>query len=115
MTVDDTPSSSPWPSDGAHERLYRETIEPPLRHRRDEIDWLYHQYRIFSFTFELYPKEQGHLTANVYPPYSVVARRRPQSRALLYLIDAAACPYASIGKGAQYCVVGLAAALGLLP
>jgi len=70
----------------------------------DEIDWLYHQYRIFSFTFELYPTEQGHLTADVYPPYSVVAAQTARNRgALLYLIDAAACPYASIGKGAQYC------------
>ena len=70
----------------------------------DEIDWLYHQYRIFSFTFELYPTEQGNLTSDVYPPYSVVAAQTARNRgALLYLIDAAACPYASIGKGAQYC------------
>jgi putative cell wall-binding protein len=70
----------------------------------DEIDWLYHQYRIFSFTFELYPKELGSLTADDYPPYSVVATQTARNRgALLYLIDMAACPYQVIGKAAQYC------------
>ncbi len=70
----------------------------------DEIDWLYHQYGIFSFTFELYPKELGSLTADVYPPYSVVATQTARNRgALLYLIYAAGCPYAVIGKAAQYC------------
>ena len=70
----------------------------------DEIDWLYKTYRIFSFTFELYPTEQGNLTSDVYPPYSVVAKQTARNRgALLYLIDMAACPYASIGKTAQYC------------
>ena len=70
----------------------------------DEIDYLYHSYRIFSFTIELYPKELGNLTSDVYPPYSVVAKQTARNRgALLYLIDAAACPYAAIGKAAQYC------------
>ena len=41
----------------------------------DEIDWLYHQYKIFSLTFELYPVDQSTLTADVYPPYSIVAKR----------------------------------------
>jgi putative cell wall-binding protein len=73
----------------------------------DEIDWLYHQYRIFSFTFELYPVDQPTLTAMVYPPYSIVAAQTARNRgALLYLIDAAACPWAVIGKAAQYCPTG---------
>jgi carboxypeptidase T len=70
----------------------------------DEIDWLYHTYGIFSFTFELYPTEQQTLTADVYPPYSVVPAQTARNRsALLYLIDMAACPYQVIGKAAQYC------------
>ena len=70
----------------------------------DEIDWLYHQYRIFSFTFELYPTEKGNLTADDYAPYSVVPTQTARNRGtLLYLIDMAACPYAVIGKAAQYC------------
>jgi hypothetical protein len=70
----------------------------------DEIDWLYHTYRIFSFTFELYPLDQPHLTAMVYPPYSVVPAQTARNRAaLLYLIDQAGCPWATIGKAAQYC------------
>ena len=73
----------------------------------DEIDWLYHQYRIFSFTFELYPVDQPTLTAMVYPPYSIVAAQTARNRgALLYLIDAAGCPWAVIGKAAQYCPTG---------
>jgi putative cell wall-binding protein len=84
----------------------------------DEIDWLYYQYRIFSFTWELYPTEQASLTADVYPPFSVVATQTARNRgALLYLIEAAACPYAAINKAAQYCSGGsdLPAPSGLLP
>jgi putative cell wall-binding protein len=70
----------------------------------DEIDWLYHTYRIFSFTWELYPTDKPSLTAMVYPPYSIVAAQTSRNRApLLYLIDAAGCPWATIGKAAQYC------------
>ena len=72
----------------------------------DEIDWLYHTYGIFSFTVELYPTDQRTVAADVYPPYSVVATQTARNRgALLYLIDAAACPYAVINKAAQYCSV----------
>jgi hypothetical protein len=84
----------------------------------DEIDWLYHQYRIFSFTWELYPTDQTTLAADVYPPYSIVATQTARNRgALLYLIDAAACPYAVIGKAAQYCggAPTMAPPSGLLP
>jgi carboxypeptidase T len=70
----------------------------------DEIDYLYHSYRIFSFTMELYPVEMGNLTSDVYPPYTVVAKQTARNRgALLYLIDMAGCPYAAIGKAAKYC------------
>ena len=70
----------------------------------DQIDWLYSQYRIFSFTFELYPVEQTSSRANYYPNYSVVPAQTARNRsALLYLIDMAGCPYHAIGKGAEYC------------
>jgi carboxypeptidase T len=71
----------------------------------DEIDWMYGTYRIFSFTFELYPTEaQAGTTGIVYPPARVIAKQTSRNRsALLYLIDMAACPYAAIGMEAQYC------------
>jgi putative cell wall-binding protein len=70
----------------------------------DEIDWMYHEYHIFSFTFELYPVDQATLAADVYPPYSIVATQTARNKgALLYLIQAAGCPYVIIGKAAQYC------------
>ncbi len=69
----------------------------------DEIDWLYATYRIFSFTFELYPDEKAG-KGIIYVPDTVIAKQTARNRgALLYLIDAAACPYAAIGKAAQYC------------
>ena len=37
-------------------------------------------------------------------PYSVVPAQTSRNRGmLLYLINEAACPYAAIGKAAQYC------------
>ena len=33
----------------------------------DQIDWMYHEYRIFSFTAELYPKDPGGAAASVCP------------------------------------------------
>ena len=75
----------------------------------DEIDWLYAQYRIFSFTIELYPVEQISSRANYYPPYSVVPAQTARNRsALLYLIDMAGCPYQAIGKATSYCGDGSA-------
>jgi putative cell wall-binding protein len=70
----------------------------------DEIDWMYGAYRIFSFTIELYPKEKKIGEGLVYPSDSDIAKQTARNRgALLYLIDAAACPYAAIAKAAQYC------------
>jgi len=71
----------------------------------DEIDWLYGSYGIFSFTMELYPTELVAGTKGIfYPLSSVIAKQTARNRgALLYLIEAAACPYAVIGKAAQYC------------
>lgn len=70
----------------------------------DEIDYLYHDYRIFSFTWELYPTEQHNTSLNHYPPDEVIAAQTARNRsALLYLIDAAGCPWAAIGKASVYC------------
>jgi carboxypeptidase T len=70
----------------------------------DEIDWLYHQYRIFSFTIELYPVEQATSYRNYYPYYSAVPAQMARNRdMLLYVIDVAACPYAVVGLEATHC------------
>lgn len=70
----------------------------------DEIDWMYHTYRIFSYTFELYPTDQKTLKSDVYPHYDIVPAQTARNRgALLYIIAAAGCPWAAIGKAAVYC------------
>jgi carboxypeptidase T len=85
----------------------------------DQIDWLYQYYRIFSFTFELYPTEQTSSRANYYPNYSAVPAEVARNRsALLYLIDMADCPYRAIDKAAEYCGDGstpIPPPSGLLP
>jgi hypothetical protein len=70
----------------------------------DIIDWMYGAYGIFSFTFELYPTAAQAGRGIIYVPDDVIARQTARNRdALLYLIDAAGCPYAAIGKADQYC------------
>jgi DNA-binding transcriptional LysR family regulator len=70
----------------------------------DEIDWMYGRQGIFSFTFELYPTAAEAGRGIVYIPDEAIAKQTARNRgALLYLIDAAACPYAAIGKAGQYC------------
>lgn len=67
---------------------------------------MYGTQGIFSFTFELYPTEQVSSHADHEPPDEVIAAQTARNRkALLYLIDMAACPYAAIGKAATYCKV----------
>lgn len=70
----------------------------------DQIDWMYARHGIFSFTFELYPSETVAKPTDHEPPDEVIAAQTARNRgALLYLIDAAHCPYAAIGKAGQYC------------
>jgi putative cell wall-binding protein/murein tripeptide amidase MpaA len=70
----------------------------------DQIDWMYGRHRIFSFTFELYPTEQVSSHADHEPPDEVIAAQTARNRrALLFLIDAAWCPWVTIGKQATYC------------
>jgi carboxypeptidase T len=63
-------------------------------------DWLYGVHRIFSYTFEMYPVG----SPGFYPPDEVIPAQTARNRApVLYLLEQAACPYAVIGKQAQYC------------
>ena len=65
------------------------------------IDWLWGAHRIFAYTFELYPKTSS---PGFYPPDEVIPAQTSRNRdAFLQLIEAADCPYRSIGKQAQYC------------
>jgi hypothetical protein len=65
-------------------------------------DWLYGAHRIFAFAFEMYPVTSGQ--GGFYPPDEVIPAQTTRNRAaVLYLIEQAACPYAVIGKQAQYC------------
>ncbi|HEY5628657.1 MAG TPA: M14 family metallopeptidase [Candidatus Limnocylindrales bacterium] len=65
----------------------------------DEIDWLYGRYRIFSYTFELYPAETGTVLGDFYPDDSHIGPETARNRsALLRLIDRAGCVYADLGS-----------------
>ena len=73
----------------------------------DFVDWAYGQHRIFAFTFEMYPSIVG--GQGFYPPASVIAAQTARNRdAVLYLLDNAGCPYATIGKAADRCTDGRA-------
>lgn len=64
-------------------------------------DWLYGQYRVFSYTFELYPTSSS---PGFYPPDEIIGRETSRNReAALRLLENADCMYRTIGKQAQYC------------
>ena len=64
-------------------------------------DWLYGVHRIFSYTFEMYPVGAS---PGFYPPDEVIPAETARNReAILYIFEKSACPYAVIGKQAQYC------------
>jgi Zinc carboxypeptidase len=64
-------------------------------------DWLYGVHRIFSFTFELYPASDS---PGFYPPDEAIPAQTARNReAILYLLERSDCPYAVIGKQAEYC------------
>lgn len=64
----------------------------------DEIDWLYGRYRIFTFTFELYPPETSTVWGDHYPDDSRIRAATERNRsAILYLIDRASCPTGVLG------------------
>jgi len=65
-------------------------------------DYLYGAHRIFSFAFEMYPVTAAQ--GGFYPPDEVIPAETARNRAaVLYLLEQAACPYAVIGRQAQYC------------
>jgi carboxypeptidase T len=67
----------------------------------DMIDWMYGRQRVFSYTFELYPRG-GTQSARWYPPASVIPRETKRNRgAVLRLIDLADCPYRILGSNAR--------------
>jgi carboxypeptidase T len=68
----------------------------------DLLDWLWGTYKIFAYTFEMYPTSSSQ--GGFYPPGSVIARETSRNKeAALLLAEAADCPYKMIGKQAQYC------------
>jgi carboxypeptidase T len=71
----------------------------------DEIDWAYGRYRIFMYTFELYPSDaQVSSIARFYPPDEVIARETGRNKdAILYLMEQAGCVYTIIGKDKINC------------
>lgn len=67
----------------------------------DMIDWMYARHGVFSFTFELYPRG-GSPRERHYPPDEIIGREtRRNYRAVLYLMEMAACPYSALGKAAS--------------
>jgi hypothetical protein len=64
----------------------------------NQMDWMYGRHRIFSFTFELYPRPQDTVWADHYPADERIAKETARNReALLYLIERAGCPYEPLG------------------
>ncbi|WUH97820.1 M14 family metallopeptidase [Spirillospora sp. NBC_00431] len=62
-------------------------------------DWMWAEQDIFSYTFEMYPRN-----ADFYPPDEVIVRETTRNRAaVLALTGYADCPYRAIGKQDQYC------------
>jgi hypothetical protein len=65
-------------------------------------DWMYGVHRIFTYTFEMYPETSSQ--GGFYPPDEVIPAETERNReAILYLLGQAGCPYAVIGKQAEYC------------
>ncbi|MEO7911311.1 MAG: M14 family metallopeptidase [Roseiflexaceae bacterium] len=75
----------------------------------DFVDWAYGRHRIFAFTFEMYPAQVVFGDSGFYPPATVIATQTERNRAaVLYLLEQAGCPYATIGKAAERCTNGRA-------
>jgi carboxypeptidase T len=65
-------------------------------------DWMYGVHKIFSFTFELYPKSGR--DGGFYPPDETIAAQTERNReALLYFLEQADCPYRAIRKEGELC------------
>ncbi|WP_407560800.1 M14 family metallopeptidase [Streptomyces sp. 184] len=65
-------------------------------------DYLWGEQKIFSYTFEMYPRSAG--GGGFYPPDEVIGRETSRNRdAVLQLLENADCMYRSIGKEGEYC------------
>jgi hypothetical protein len=63
----------------------------------DLLDWMWGTYKIFAYTFEMYPTSSSQ--GGFYPPGSVIARETARNKeAALLLAEAADCPYKVINK-----------------
>jgi hypothetical protein len=66
-------------------------------------DWLWGQYKIFGYTFEMYPTGSN---PGFYPPDEQIVTQTTRNReAVLRLLEISDCPYRAIGKETQYCGV----------
>ncbi|WP_248961516.1 M14 family metallopeptidase [Sphaerisporangium perillae] len=64
-------------------------------------DWLWGTYKIFSYTFEMYPKNGS---PGFYPPdEQIVTQTTRNKEAVLRFLEYSDCVYRIIGKQAQYC------------
>ncbi|MET9343869.1 M14 family metallopeptidase [Nonomuraea sp. NPDC003804] len=67
-------------------------------------DWLWGVYKIFSFTFEMYPTGAS---PGFYPPdEQIVPQTTRNKEAVLRFLEYSDCVYRIIGKEAQYCGTG---------
>lgn len=65
-------------------------------------DWLYGVHRIFTFTFEMYPKGNP----GFYPPDEVIPTQTERNKeSVLYLAENADCVFRTTGTQAAYCPV----------
>ncbi|WP_066364121.1 M14 family metallopeptidase [Herbidospora mongoliensis] len=64
-------------------------------------DWMWGAYKIFSYTFEMYPVASN---PGFYPPDEAIVPQTTRNReATLLLLENADCVYKVIGKQSQYC------------
>ncbi|GGK85184.1 carboxypeptidase T [Sphaerisporangium melleum] len=64
-------------------------------------DWLWANYKIFSYTFEMYPRGGS---PGFYPPdEQIVTQTTRNKEAVLRFLEYSDCVYRIIGKQAQYC------------
>ncbi|MDH2430196.1 M14 family metallopeptidase [Sphaerisporangium sp. TRM90804] len=64
-------------------------------------DWLWGTYKIFTYTFEMYPRGSS---PGFYPPDEQIVTQTTRNReAVLRFLEYSDCVYRIIGKAAQYC------------
>ncbi|WP_061292286.1 M14 family metallopeptidase [Herbidospora cretacea] len=64
-------------------------------------DWMWGAYKIFSYTFEMYPVASN---PGFYPPDEAIVPQTTRNReATLLFLESADCVYKVIGKQSQYC------------